>query len=156
MRGKFFLWVLIVISFITTMPIAAQAGNMGPQNKKEHKLHALFLINGKLPHLMKPIKAHWDDPILGLSAKQKEQLKAVQKESMIVINQLKKEIPPLEAQVKQEMMAGRSPEEIKPLVDRIAALKSKGTMVHLRCLYQVRSILSHEQITTLRKLAGKK
>ena len=69
---------------------------------------------------------------------------------------VKKEIPPLEAQVKQEMMAGRSPEEIKPLVDRIAALKSKGTMVHVRCLYQVRSILSHEQIATLRKLAGKR
>ena len=147
---------LTALFFITALPFSGQASNMEPQNKKEHKLHSLFLINGKLPHLMKPIKAHWDDPVLGLTAAQKKQLKAVQKESMAVVNQLKQEIPPLENEVKKELMAGKTPEEIRPLVEKIAALKSRGTMVHLNCLYKVRSILSAEQIATLRKLAGRK
>jgi len=156
MTKKIFYCTVALLFIITALPFSGQAGNMGQKQQQKQNLQALFLINGKLPHLMKPLRAHWDDPALGLSAEQKEQLKAVQKESMIVVNQLKKEIPPLEAQVKQEMMAGKSPEEIKPLVDRIAALKSKGTMVHLRCLYQVRSILAPKQLATLRKLAGKK
>jgi Spy/CpxP family protein refolding chaperone len=153
MINKRILCTIAALFFISALPLTSQAGNMGQQGKaKEQQLHALFLINGKLPHLMKPIRAHWDDSALGLTPQQKKQLKDVQKESMLVVNQLKKEIPPLEEQVKKEMMAGKSPEEIKPLVEKIAALKSKGTMIHLSCLYKVRSILTPEQRATLRKL----
>jgi len=154
MINKRILCTIAALFFVSALPLASQAGNMDMTDKQEQKLHSLFLINGTLPHLMKPIKAHWDDPALGLTPEQKKQLSAVQDENMAAVKQLMQQIPPLEMQVKQEIMAGKKPEQIKPLVDKIAALKSKGTMAHLGCLYTVRSILTPEQLTTIKKLIG--
>ena len=154
LKKMFLMTMILLLASIFTGDVQAHEAGPG-HTAAASQIHSLFLISGKLPHLMQPIKAHWDDPALGLSKEQKAQLKNVQKQSMAAVKRLQNELPPLIDRVKTGMMAGKTPEELRPLVDKIAELKTLGTMTHLNCLHQVRNILSKEQLAMIKKLAGK-
>ncbi len=157
MLSKTFSWIVMILVLAYAIPgIASGDKMMQQQNKGEKQLQSLFLISGKLPHLMKPIKKYWDDPDFGLTPGQKEKLSAVQKANMEAVNMLKKELPPLEDKVKQGVLAGKTADELSALVDQVASLKTKGTMTHLRCIQEVKSILTKEQFAKIMNQMSKK
>ena len=115
---------------------------------------APFLINGVMPHYTKDIKMNWDNKELALNDSQKDKLLVVRQDTMKNVMSLKKEIAPLEEEVASKIKAGATPEELMPLVEKIAKLKSSATKAHLGCLYRTQNILSKEQLKVLNKLTN--
>ncbi|BCO10391.1 hypothetical protein GF1_27670 [Desulfolithobacter dissulfuricans] len=58
----------------------------------------------------------------------------------------------LEKQVVEGIFAGKSLEELRPLVKTIARLKTRTTMVHLQCIHDTRNVLTSAQQEFLKKL----
>ena len=115
-----------------------------------------FLINGKMPHLAMLVKQQWDNPALKLTEEQKKQLQEVRKETMEGAQALGAKIMPLEQQVAEGIASGKTPKELKGLVDQVAALRAQATMIHLQCIYKTKKILSKEQMGVLTGAATKK
>ncbi len=108
-----------------------------------------FLIIGKLPHLTGILMKQWDNPRLGLTEKQKRWLMVVRKETIADVMRLAKKVSALEKQVVEGINSGKEPDELYPLVKQIAKLKTEATMVHLKCIYDTRKILTPEQMQWL-------
>jgi hypothetical protein len=140
----FTILVTLVLS-LTAAGLLAQGGQ-GPNGK--HK-NSPFLITGKLPHLTKMLMQQWENPTLKLTDEQKEKLIVVRKDTIGGAKKLGKEIGQLEQQVVDGLAAGKSPEELKGLVDQVATLKSQATMLHLACIVNTRQILDKEQLAVL-------
>jgi len=115
---------------------------------------APFLINGVMPHYTKDIKMNWDNKELALSDSQKDKLLVVRQDTMQSVMSLKKEIAPLEKEVASKIKAGSTPQELMPLVEKIAKLKSAATKAHLNCLYRTQNILSKVQLNVLNNLSN--
>jgi hypothetical protein len=114
-----------------------------------------FLIMGKLPHLTKMLMQQWDNPALQLTDVQKEQLLVVKKDTISGSKKLGSEIAGLEQQVVEGISSGKTPGELKGLVDQVAALKAQATMLHLACIFTTEKILNKEQLAVLTDTAGK-
>jgi hypothetical protein len=108
-----------------------------------------FLIQGKLPHLTMMIKVLWNDSDLALSADQKAILLQVRKETIGGAKALAKQIFPLENKIVKASFAGATPESQKADVEKLANLRAKATMLHLKCIYNTRQILNKEQLDIL-------
>jgi len=121
------------------------------QNKKMHKkkMNSPFLIKHGLPHMTKMIMKSWDDAKLALTDEQKAKLLEVRKETMGAVMRLKPEAVALRKEIVQASKAGTKAAELKAKVDKLAALESEATMVHLTCLDKTKAILSAEQYTYL-------
>lgn len=111
-----------------------------------------FLITGKLPHLTKLLIEQWDSPALHLSEEQKAKLLVVRKVTIAGVQKLGPEIASLEKQVAEGIFAGKTPDELHPLVQTIAELKAEATMIHLRCIDDTSKILDQQQLDVLKKL----
>ena len=105
-----------------------------------------FLIQGKLPHLTMMVKIMWDDADVALTKKQKERLLAVRKETMREVKALKPKIMKLETEIVNASMQGEKPATLQKKVQHLADMRAQATMVHLRCIYQTRAILTPEQL----------
>jgi len=108
-----------------------------------------FLITGKLPHLTGMLMKQWDNPKLGLTDQQKRWLKVVREETVSDVHRLSSEVSILEKQVVSGINSGLEPDDLYPTVREIAELKTEATMVHLKCIYDTRKILKHEQMKFL-------
>ncbi len=128
---------------LATMSMAGVKQDMA-QNKKMSKP---FLILGKMPHLTKLVKQNWDT--LKLSDEQKSRLLQIQKETLGEIKSLQPKITKLEEEVAKAAMNGAKPENLKAKVDEIAKLKAKATMVHIKCIYNTRKVLTPKQLAKL-------
>lgn len=104
-----------------------------------------FLIVGKMPHFAKIVQQQWDNPSLNLTEEQKTKLTALRKKTQSGVMGISSEVNPLQDEVAKKALEGAKPEELKHLVDKIAALKAEATMVHLTCIYETKSILTAEQ-----------
>jgi len=123
--------------------MAKQDKAMTPE--KEAKTDSPFLVKQGLPHMTKMIMKSWDDVKLALTADQKTKLLEVRKETMGAVKKLKPEIEILRREIVQANSAGTKASELKSKVDKLAALESEATMVHLNCLDKSKAILSAEQ-----------
>jgi len=124
--------------------------NPAPAGMKKQTKTSPFLIVGKLPHLTKMLMQQWDNPKLNLSAPQKSKLLVVRKETISAVRSLTQKITPLENQVAEGIFAGKTTDDLLPLVKTISDLKSEATMVHLRCIYNTSRILTEQQLAFLK------
>ncbi|MBA1421514.1 MAG: hypothetical protein FAF03_11980 [Epsilonproteobacteria bacterium] len=129
----------------------AKQGNKMMQKKQMHKkkMNSPFLIKHGLPHMTKMIMKSWDDAKLALTDDQKGKLLLVRKETMGAVMKLKPEVMALRKEIVQASKAGTKAADLKAKVDKLAALESEATMVHLTCLDKSKAILSAEQYTYL-------
>ncbi len=136
--------ILFLICIFSAVTLQAQGAG------KQHK-NPPFLINGQLPHLTKLLMQQWENPDLHLQEEQKGALLQIRKETIGGVKRLGGEIAPLENQVVQGSVAGKTPEELQPLVQKIAQLRSEATILHLQCIYKTSKILSKDQLAVLKK-----
>ena len=108
-----------------------------------------FLITGKLPHLTKLLINQWENPELQLTEKQKAELLKVREETIATVKKLDQEIASLEESVAQYIFSDKTPTDLTPIIEIIAALKTKATLVHLQCIYNTRRILNEKQVQFL-------
>jgi predicted small secreted protein len=141
------LTVLLVIFSLSAGNVMAQGAGKGKQKNSPP-----FLITGKMPHLTKLLMQQWDNSELHLSDEQKSKLLVVRKETIGDAQKLGQEITPLEKQVAEGSLAGKTPDELQSLVQAIAGLKAEATMVHLRCIYNTSNILDQQQLDFLNNL----
>ncbi len=137
-----------IVLMYCSMSFCAQSGSKakGPLLSKQAMP---FLITMKLPHLTGMLMKQWDSPELGLTEKQKRWLMVVRKETIADVMRLAKQVSALEKQVVEGINSGKEPDELYPLVKQIAKLKTEATMVHLKCIYDTRKILTPEQMQLL-------
>lgn len=128
-------------------PAGFQHPKEGKMSKTGGKQQSPFLINGKMPHLTKLVKMHWDT--LNLTDKQQEELLKIRKETIMAVKTLKPKILQLENEVATAVTAGETPDKLKEKVSQIADLKAKATMVHIKCIYNTKNILSKQQLQQL-------
>jgi len=140
--------LLLSLSAGTLMAQGKGAG-MSKQNSPP------FLIMGKLPHLTKMLIQQWDNPALQLTDAQKEKLLVVRKDTINGAKKLGGEIAGLEQQVVEGISSGKTPADLKGLVDQVAARKTQATMLHLACIFNTEKILDKEQMAVLTGKAGK-
>jgi len=105
-----------------------------------------FLIHGKLPHLTGTIMQLWDDEDLALSQDQKAKLIKVRMRTVGGLGTIKGEVFPLEDEIVQASQDGTNPDELEDSVEKLAELRAEATMIHLRCIYDTKKILSKEQL----------
>jgi Spy/CpxP family protein refolding chaperone len=88
----------------------------------------------------------WDSQELALTKEQKQKLLKIRKETLKTISQIKAKVAKLEASIKSKLDNGASPKELKKKIKKLAKLKRKATMTHLKCIYQTKKVLSKKQL----------
>ena len=149
-KSKFVLVTLLLLVFSLTVTNGMAQGAGADKGKQKNSTP--FLITGKMPHLTKILMQHWDNAELNLLDEQKSKLLVVRKETIGNAQKLGKEISPLENQVATESLSGKTPEELKELVQKVAGLRAEATMVHLQCIYDTSNILNEKQLALLHNL----
>jgi hypothetical protein len=128
--------------------------NMVKEVQTNGKLNSLknspFLINKSgLPHLTKLLIENWDKAKLGLSKDQKEKLLVVRKTTLEGVKKIKMRVNELEDSVIEELQDGKDPKELQKMVKEVADLKTKATLLHLKCISDTVKILNDDQIELL-------
>ena len=138
----------LVLLTVVFMIVSLSAGSALAQGNGKQK-NSPFLITGKLPHLTKLLIKQWDNPQLHLLDEQKIKLLVVRKETIGGAQKLGKEIGELEQQVVEGSLGGKSPDELRGLVEEIAQLKAEATMIHLSCISKTSKVLDQQQLNLL-------
>jgi len=141
MKTKF-LTLLMATTLLTTVGATTL-------NAAQTKQQKPFLIQGKLPHLTMMVKMMWDDKDLALTPEQKKELLKIRKETIGSAKALGQKIFALENKVIEGSKFGVAPEKLKKYVDEIAKYRAEATMVHLKCIYNTRKVLTQEQLDIL-------
>ena len=141
------LTVLTTVFLFSTSSLMAESGK-STAGKKPQKP---FLITSALPHLAVKLMGHLDDPALHLTEEQKGKLLGVRKDVIANVQKIGKQVFPLEKQVAEGIFAGKTPDELRPLVQKIAGLKAEATMVQLQCIYTFSQVLDQQQLEVLKK-----
>ncbi len=138
---------------LTAVPVLAKGGSpsSGRAAALKSQKSQVFLITGKLPHLTRQLMKRWDDPGLALTEDQKSRLLAVRERTIGAVQRLGREVAPLEEQVAAGVFSGMTPDDLEPVVRKIANLKAEATLVHLRCIYDTARILDRRQLDALRR-----
>ncbi|EDZ62731.1 hypothetical protein SMGD1_2825 [Sulfurimonas gotlandica GD1] len=105
-----------------------------------------FLIHGQLPHITGTIMQLWDDEDLALSLEQKTKLKEIRIRTVGGLATIKGEVFPLEAEIVKASSNGANPDSLEDSLQKLAELRAEATMLHLRCLYDTRNILTKKQL----------
>ena len=108
-----------------------------------------FLIMGKMPHYTKLLMQKWDDPKLALTDEQKKALEKVRKETMSAVLEIKPQLAKLEQEIADKILHGATPDSLKADVEKVAKLKTKATMAHLKCIYDTQKVLTESQLKYL-------
>ncbi len=108
-----------------------------------------FLIQGKLPHLTGMVKTLWDDKDFALTDEQKTKLLKVRTYTMKNAKALGKQIHKLESEVVDKSSDNVEPKLLQDKVNKLASLRAEATMVHLKCIYNTREILTEDQLYIL-------
>ena len=139
--------------------LAKMAGEMSPyyRAKKEDFPKGYFLVNQNLPFLVGAALFHPNSDKLNLT---KEQLdKLVEMKNTIVPQSAKmaKKVKDMELELAKNILeTNATPESQYKLVDEIAKAKAEMTKAHLKCINDVKHILTPEQFKTLLGLVSKK
>jgi len=128
--------------------LMAQGGGSGAGMGKIKKTSP-FLITGKLPHLTRLLMQQWENPELNLQDTQKSKLLVIRKETISGVRRIGAELAPLEQQVAEGIFAGKTPEDLSSVVNKIAEMKTEATMLHLQCISKTSAILDKQQLALL-------
>ena len=143
--------ILITMFSLSSTNLMAQ-NNSSPEKGNQQQKQSPFLITSELPHLTKLLMQHWDNTKLQLTEEQKNQLLIVREETMTGVKGLAPKIAPLQEQVTEGIFSGKTPDELSVAVQDIAKLKTKATMIHLKCIYDTSEILNQQQLDLLLRL----
>lgn len=130
----------------------AQAAAAQPEAAVTQKQGSPFLITGTLPHLSKLLITQWENPDLALTEEQRGKLIAIREQTIASVKKFNQEIAELEQSVAQYIFADKTPTDLTPIVQIIAALKTEATLVHLQCIYDTKRVLSEKQLEVLMNL----
>jgi len=128
---------LILAMFALSIGATALSANAAPKP---------FLIQGKLPHMTGMIKILWDDEDLALTKQQKEKLLVVRKDTLTAAKSLNKQIIALENSIVKATKEGKSADELKEDVYKLAKLRADATIAHIKCIYNTSKILTKKQL----------
>jgi hypothetical protein len=132
---------LLIVSSVTPTTLSANT----PKKAKSKP----FLIQGKLPHLTLMVKQMWNDKDLALTQAQKKKLMVIRKETISGAQKLNKEIMKLETKIVHASTMNINPGSLKESVFKLANLRAQATMLHLKCIYNTRKILTQDQLDIL-------
>ena len=107
-----------------------------------------------LPSAMRWIEEFKDNATLALSAEQKTKLEAQRNEMMPKMMELKSHIARLSKEIKVQCRKGVTLDQIENDVKKLATLKTETTMLKMKCLRGIKSILSKAQWKRLKALKG--
>lgn len=137
---------LILTSLLLLTAAGATSLSAAPIKQAKSKP---FLIQGKLPHLTMMVKMMWEDPDLALTPAQKKKLLKIRRETISGAQQLNKEIMNLEDKIVTASNNGANPASLKKDVYKLANLRAEATMLHLKCIFYTRKILTKDQLDIL-------
>lgn len=109
-----------------------------------------FLIQGKMPHLTMLVKQNWNNEKLDLTTQQRKELKSIRQKTMGGVASLKGEIFPLEKSIVKASRQGATPASLEEDVDKLAELRAEATMIHLKCIYDTKKVLTKKQLQLLK------
>jgi len=132
------LGALLIASTLTAPSLLAQAPKKGASKP--------FLIQGKLPHLTMLVKQYWDDRDVAFTKAQKEKLVVIRKETVGGAQKLGKEINALESSIVKRTLSGAKPSTLKESVEKLALLRAAATMIHIKCIYNTKKVLTQDQL----------
>jgi|LGOV01.1.fsa_nt_gb Spy/CpxP family protein refolding chaperone len=135
--------LLAAIFLIGSFSVTSLSANQPTKKAKP------FLIQGKLPHLTGVVKMFWDDEDLALTSEQKEKLLVVRKYTMTQAQKLGKQIIALENKIVKASNEGVNEKAQEDDVYKLAKLRAKATVVHLKCIYDTRKILTKKQLSII-------
>ena len=116
-----------------------------------------FLIPKNLPFLAGLTLHHPQSSTLGLSKKQIEAIQKIAKATVPKVLKKAKDIKMLELKLAQNIAIDtNTPESQYEIVDAISKLRTDLTKAHLKCIHDVRAILTKEQYQKLLKYATRK
>ena len=109
-----------------------------------------FLVHQNLPFLAGLSLHHPKSSTLGLSQEQIKALQEIKKNTVPLVIKKAQEIKKLELELAQNVAIDTStPESQYEIVDKIAKLRTELTKAHLKCINEVRAVLSKEQYKKL-------
>jgi hypothetical protein len=140
-----------IVSFVAASLLLTGLGisSLQAQQTTKNKKAKPFLIQGKLPHLTMMVKMLWNDEDLALTPEQKQKLLIIRKETISGAQALGKKIFALEDKIVKASNEGVTPSELKDDVQELANLRAQATMLHLKCIYNTRKILTTDQLYIL-------
>ena len=109
-----------------------------------------FLVHQNLPFLAGLSLHHPKSSTLGLSQEQIKALQEIKKNTVPLVIKKAQEIKKLELELAQNVAIDTStPESQYEIVDKIAKLRTELTKAHLKCINEVRAVLSKDQYKKL-------
>lgn len=133
-----------------TKEFVSLIGKMKSNGKMNSLKNSPFLMNqDNLPHLTKILIENWEKGALNLTSEQKKRLLVVREETMRNVKKIKIELKTLEAEIVEMLVDEEELKAIEPKVKKVANLKEKATMVHLKCLKESIEILNEKQLEYL-------
>ncbi len=117
----------------------------GVMGSKKGKKVKPFLIKKGLPHLTKMVAKNWDNPALNLTKEQKKRLLVVKKETLKSVKDLMGLVNMLRGKIISKTLNGENPKSLKIYVDMLSKAEAEATMVHLKCIYDTKNILTNKQ-----------
>ena len=106
----------------------------------------------RLPNLMRVLTMHVDDAKLALTAEQKAKLDAGRNERMPKMMKFKTDIAALKKEITQGSKAGATVSELKAKVEKLGTLKTEATLFKLKCIDDIKVILSKDQMARVLEL----
>ena len=88
----------------------------------------------------------WDDEDLALTPAQKTKLKQIRIRTVGGLGTIKGEVFPLEAEIVEASLSGATPDSLEEDVEKLAELRAEATMLHLKCIYDTRKVLTKKQL----------
>lgn len=134
--------------------LASMAGVLGPFARVEDFPKSYFLISQNLPFMVGLSLHHPMSQSLALTSDQKEKINEIKGATVPIVVKAAKEIKQLELSLAQQFIDGATPNEMDILVDKISVLRTALTKKHVRCINQVRAVLTDDQFATLQSYAA--
>ncbi len=117
--------------------------------------HSAFLVNQqKLPKLTKLLMDNWGKGKLSLNRCQKEKLLLIRNEVVHSIINIREEVASLEDEIIEMAIDGDDMENIEVMVNEVAKLKAKASIIQIKCLQDTVQILNDKQLKTLVPMWG--
>jgi hypothetical protein len=135
--------------------LAKAAGQPGPFSNSEEFPKTYFLIPDNLPFMVGLTLNHPMSKTLNLDDEQRAGIKEIKKTTVPVVVRTASKIKGLELDLAERVINDESTDALMDLVDQIGSLRADLTKKHLKCIKQVRDILTPEQYKILLGYAGK-
>jgi hypothetical protein len=115
-----------------------------------------FLVHQNLPFLAGLALHHPKSSTLNLSKEQIEAMKGIKNRTVPTVVKTAQEIKSLELQLAQNVaINSNTPQSQFEIIDKIAKLRTDLTKAHIKCINEVREVLSEEQYKKLLGYASK-